>query len=231
LTFSDEFDGNRLGLTRWRPNWLGTSDAGVTKPVNSSERSCYNPSQVHVGNGSLSLTAVQRACTAGNGQTYGYASGLVQSRQDFTYTYGFAEARMYLTPNGDPDKGAVGGCGPNWPAFWVNGAGPTVGEIDVMECLGDNVRWTFHWDDYNRSATGLPPGWEGTMPATAAGWHTFGVNWQPGSLYYYYDGVLVGHHTEGVPSDPHYLVANLGISGDQIATPQTVKVDYIRVWK
>ena len=69
------------------------------------------------------------------------------------------------------------------------------------------------------------------MPATADGWHTFGVNWQPGSLDFYYDGVHVGHHTDGVDGDPHYLIASLAISGSQIATPQTVKVDYIRVWQ
>jgi beta-glucanase (GH16 family) len=231
LAFSDEFNGSGLDLAKWRPNWLGGSDTGVTKPVNSSELSCYDPAQARVGSGSLSLTAEPRACTTGNGKAYRYASGLVQSSHDFTYTYGFAEARMYLPPNADPGNGAVGACGPNWPAFWVNGSGATVGEIDVMECLGDNTRWSYHWDNYDRSATALPPGWAGTMPTTADGWHTFGVNWQPGSLDFYYDGVNVGRHTEGVPSDPHYLIANLGVSGSQIEAPQTVRVDYIRVWQ
>jgi len=231
LVFDDEFDGDSLDLGKWRPNWLSSSDAGITKPVNSSELSCYDPREVSVSAGALSLRTEQRPCTAGNGVTYAYSSGLVESRHDFTYTYGYAEARMYLPANSDASKGTVGGCGPNWPAFWVNGYASTVGEIDVMECLGDDTQWTYHWDGYNRSATAIPQGWAGSMPASTDGWHTFGVNWQPGLLEFFYDGKLAGRQTVGVPSDPHYLIANLAVSGSRIAAPQTVKVDYIRVWK
>ena len=113
----------------------------------------------------------------------------------------------------------------------MNGAGPTVGEIDVMECLGDNTRWSYHWDDYNRSASTLPPAWAGTMPTTADGWHTLGstgsrVRWTTTTT-----ASASGTTPDGVTGDPHYLIVNLAISGNQIATPQTVKVDYIRVWQ
>ena len=48
---------------------------------------------------------------------------------------------------------------------------------------------------------------------------------------FYYDGVEVGIHESGVTSKPHYLVVALAISGAAAATPQTMQVDYIRVWK
>ena len=230
LAFQDEFAGDTLDVSKWRPNWLAGSDEGTTKPVNSAEVTCYDPDQVNVSDGALNLTAEKRSCQAMDETSYEYASGLVQSRHDFTYTYGYAEARMYLVPNADPTKGHVGSCGPNWPAFWVNGFGSSVGEIDVMECLGDDTAWTFHWDGYRQKATSTPAGWHNALPAGENGWHTFGVNWQPGLLEFYYDGIMVGRQTESVPSDPHYLIANLGISGSHITVPQTLKIDYIRVW-
>ena len=80
LVFSDEFDGTTLDLSKWQPNWLGASNASVTKPINSAELSCYDPAQVSESGGYLSLTAAARPCTAANGVTYKYASGLVESR-------------------------------------------------------------------------------------------------------------------------------------------------------
>jgi beta-glucanase (GH16 family) len=227
--FADEFNGTKLDLTRWRPNWLGADDGATTAPVNDAESSCYDPRQVAVGGGSLQLTAVARRCTAG-GRTYQYASGLIQSRHDFTFTYGYAEARILLPRNKDSSKGAVGSCAPNWAAFWLNGLeGDPIGEIDVMECLGNDIKWHYHWDDYDRSATSQPMAWDNGMPPGE--WHTFGVNWSPGRLDFYYDGSLVGRHRVGVTSDPHYLVVNLAVSDPHITTPQTMRIDYLRVWR
>ena len=68
------------------------------------------------------------------------------------------------------------------------------------------------------------------MPGTG-GWHTFGVDWPPGRLVFSYDGVPVGTQTEGVTDTPHYVVAGLAVSGSAVATPQTVQIDDVRVWK
>ncbi|UMG92279.1 hypothetical protein [Nocardioides sp. TF02-7] len=45
LVFRDEFDGTRLDLDKWRPNWLAGSDRAVTKPVNDAELSAYAPAR------------------------------------------------------------------------------------------------------------------------------------------------------------------------------------------
>ena len=29
----------------------------------------------------------------------------------------------------------------------------------------------------------------------------------------------------------HYLILNLGVSGSAVTVPQTMQVDYVRVWK
>ena len=230
LVFSDEFTGTRLDLDTWRPNWLAGSDHEITKPVNSAELAAYDPRQVRVRNGSLRLRAVARRTTDNRGRTYPYASGLVQSHADRRFRYGYVEARIFLRANSDPTLGRVGSCGPNWPAFWLNGDDhPEDGEIDIMECLSDDdVAWHYHWS--GGSAGGHPSPWSGRMPG-GGGWHTFGVDWEPGRLRFYYDGRQVGTHTTGVTGSPHYLILNNGISDPAVQVPSTLRVDYVRVWR
>lgn len=230
LVFRDEFRGSRLDRGTWRPNWLAGSDREITKPVNDAELAAYDPRQVRVAKGSLRLRAVERDTTDNRGATYRYASGLVQSRHDYQFRYGYAEARIFLKANTDPSLGHVGSCGPNWPAFWLNGENhPEDGEIDVMECLSDDdVSWHYHWA--GGSDGGYPDDWDGSMPG-GGGWHTFGVNWERGRLTFYYDGRKVGTQTRGVTGSPHYLILNNAISGSAIKVPSTLRVDYVRVWK
>jgi hypothetical protein len=218
LLFDDEFNGPALDLSKWQPNWLGENNATITKPIHSLELSCYDPSQVsQPGDGYLHLTAVARTCRADNGITYNYASGLVEARPYFTFTYGYLEARMWLPANDGQTA--------NWPAFWADGTGswPTTGELDVMEGLHGSDCFHFH-------SPGGAPGGCAALDAPA-GWHTFGARWAPGSVTFFYDGQEVGEITDGVTDAPMYPIVNLGVGGQGGApfVPSTVLVDWVRI--
>lgn len=212
LKFDDEF--NTMNLSHWQPNWLGSSDTAITKPVNSGEVECIDPAQSSVGGGVLTITAVQRSCDG-----YNFASGLLETNGPFNFTYGYMEARMYLPSNG---SGGIA----DWPAFWADGASwPTDGEIDVMEGLDGSACWHFHY------GTSSSPQQVGTcVPGDYSGWHTYGADWEPGSITWYYDGHQVGQTTSGVTSQPMYLIVNLALKA-QAAVPASMHVDYIRVWQ
>jgi beta-glucanase (GH16 family) len=238
LVWHDEFDGSSLDLSKWRPNWFGSTDTAVTVAVNVLEVSCYDPAQVSVSGGNLELTAVattNAACKKKDGSQASYASGLVMSDGRYNFTYGFVEARMWLPPGtGTPE---------NWAAFWVNGqVWPEDGEIDVMETLGggSDTRWTYHYDSdtgagtTHSQITGTP-----NNMISGAGWHVFGANWQPDEITFYYDGKSMGSVASSdlaggakTTSSPHYFIVNHGLNGNYaVKVPSTLKIDYVRHWQ
>jgi len=79
-----------------------------------------------------------------------------------------------------------------------------------------------------------PSGGPGGCASSGPGWHTFGADWQPGSVTYYYDGVAVGTISQGITSAPMYLIIDLtdgpGIGGQTIV-PATMQVAYVRAWR
>ncbi len=218
--FDDEFGGTSLDVTKWQPNWLGGSNSTITPPINGAEASCYDPKQVtEPGDGLLHLAAAARSCTASNGKTYAYASGLVNTHSHFTFTAGHLEARVWL----DGANGTIY----NWPAVWTDGTGtwPSTGESDVMEGLSGQACFHYH------SPSGGPGG---CVAGNFTGWHTFGETVQVTSstttlVTYYYDGVKVGSET-GVNA-PHYIILNLGVGGygGPLTAPSSMLVDYLRV--
>jgi beta-glucanase (GH16 family) len=236
LVFSDEFEGTSLDLTKWHPNWFGSDDTAISRPIHDSEAGCYDPAQVFVGNGRLyflAVTADQPECIKKDGTRADYKSGMIMSNGRYQFTYGFIEARISLPPGAGTPQ--------NWPAFWINGQNwPEDGEIDIMESLGGGVstRWTYHYDadpgpgeDHREYSPG------GNM-IEESGWHVFGAYWQPHRITFYYDGVMVGRVTSNdlqggalIASSPHYIILNLALNGDYpIDVPSVMAVDYVRHW-
>ncbi|HSX52886.1 MAG TPA: family 16 glycosylhydrolase [Patescibacteria group bacterium] len=231
MKFSDEFNGTSLDLSKWRPNWChwsGCTDTQISKAVNDAhEASCYDPAQVtEKGTGYLSLQAVARSCTPPDyAHTYDYASGLVESANHYTFTYGYMEARIWTPPPGSTTP-------QNWNSFWTVGSGtwPTTGEIDVMESLGGQYCYHTHF-----GTTAAPQQAGGCASTSISGWHTFGANWQPTAVTFYYDGVQVGQVTgSAVPASPQFLVGQYALSAaisPPITVPSNMLIDYIRVWQ
>ena len=228
LSFDDEFDGTSLNTAKWSAGWLAS---GITGPVNSTEEECYDPAQVTESDGSLNLALITKSESCGIADPV-YASGMVNTSGKFSYTYGFLQARVWLPAvTGEPAKIA------NWPAVWTDGQNwPTDGEDDIVEGINGRACAHFH--------SGVSPGGiaaaHGTAEVSAVsgcvdetltgGWHTFGADWEPGSVTYYYDGKDVGSVTSGVTSAPMFLILNYA-AGPPYQSPSTMKVDYVRVWQ
>ncbi len=214
--FADEFASGKLDTTKWSVGWLAS---GVTKPVNSAEVCCYAPECVTVSGSNLRLHLINKAQKANDGKTYPYSSGLVHTAGKHEFTYGAFEARVF-----SPGHGSIY----NWPAFWMDGhSWPLDGEIDIFEGLSGSAAWHFHFQD----SSGHPAQDGGDVHGDYSGWHVYGAHWAAGQIHYYYDGHLVGSVVgPQVTSKPMFLILNYGASGHPLV-PNSMQVDYVRVWK
>jgi beta-glucanase (GH16 family) len=219
LVFDSEFNGSSLDTYQWSTGVDGAP--GITNGYDAAiEQECYDPAQVNVSGGTLNLTAITKTeyCPPYGG-TEAYTSGSVTTYGHFSYTYGYAEARIWL-----PGTSSL----VDWPAFWELGKlyDVSAGEIDILESLEGEACATFHNSIASPSfcSTGV----------YASGWHTFAADWEPGYINFYFDGTNVLSVNSGITSSPMYLVLDLALSSKITSpdtTPATMKVDYVRVWQ
>jgi beta-glucanase (GH16 family) len=217
IAFDDEFNTSSLDTSLWSVGWFGS---GITRAVNGLEDACYDPANVSQSGGELDLALAKK--TESCGGTQPYAGALVSTNHRFSFTYGFVEVRAWLAGSGSTVY--------DWPQIWTDGQSwPQNGEIDLLEGLGGSA--CYHWH-------GPPSGvGYGSCPGGpfAGGWHTFGVDWEPGIVTYYYDGRNVGsvaNVTSLITSNPMYLILTSSTSGSSVVqAPVTERFDYVRVWQ
>lgn len=166
-----------------------------------------------------------------------YTSGLLTTQFSFSQKYGYFEIRAKM-PVG---KGL-------WPAFWllpIDKSWPP--EIDVMEAFGGkndkgeggatSIHYATHAKDKSKSCGS----WYDTKTDITKDFHTYGVNWQPDGITYYFDGVpYVSCNPNTEANQPFYMLVNLAVGGDgswpgvpdaSNVWPARMYVDYIRAYQ
>ncbi len=200
------------------------------------------PENVTVQNGFLLITAQKEDFNGAQ-----FTSARLQTKGKIQQRYGRFEARIRL-PFG---KGM-------WPAFWLLGDDsdgsiwPQIGEIDIMENVGDaptEIFGTVHGPGYSRGES-ISKKYTLENDRVDTGFHIYGVEWGPNYINYYIDDVLyyqitpedVDEETNGegewVFNDrPFYIILNLAVGGnlpgapnEDTVFPQTMVVDYVRVY-
>jgi hypothetical protein len=224
LKLNEEFSSSGLNTSLWTPGW---QHGGISA---ESER-CLSSALVNQpGDGYLHLWLHKETNTC-EGTHSEYTGSLVESNPNdgvsghtgFQYSYGYVEWRAYVV--GTEEKCSLGGCIPDWPALWsLPGNHET--EIDTMEGLNGEACYHFH-----------PPfpGGTGGCAGNRPGWNTYGVNWEPGLVTFYYDGTQVGQVTSSkINSTPQYVVMDMTAPcscGGKLVVPDELDIDYVRVWQ
>ena len=217
LVFDDEFSDPNLNTARW----ITSLPWGHT---NHTEQQYYEASALSQSDGVLTITASKRAS---HGKPY--TSGAISSK-DFRFAYGYAEIRAQV-PAGDG----------LWSAFWLLARSRTGNEeADIMELLGSDPSKGYavlHYGTMTNKGK-----WLGTYRQSdfSNGFHTFALDWQPGSMTWYVDGVKRYEVTRDVPSNAMVIIANLTVGGPDSWSgapdrytpfPSQYKIDYIRVYQ
>ena len=253
LVWSDEFTNTTTGNAM--PNsavWTyetGNSGFGNNELENfcaagSSSAPCNaaNPNAYEDTSGMLHIVARQPSAGV-------YTSARMKTEGLFSFQYGRLEARAQV-PEGQGF----------WPAIWLLGnnintiSWPACGEQDMVERIdaATNPDWnagSVHGTGFT-GATGLGTNYYFPAGETAAGWHTYGMIWKPGSVAYYVDdpanvyatytpSSLNGLSGAVWPFDagPSFLIMNVSVGGSwpgppdaSTVFPSEMVVDYVRIY-
>lgn len=229
LIWNDEFNGTKLNTSKW--SYEVNGDGGGN---NELQFYTANSSNSNVENGMLVICAQKE-----NYQGKQYTSARLRTIFKGDWKYGRFEIRAKL-PYG---KGL-------WPAIWmmptdnVYGSWPKSGEIDIMECLGDDtwkVFGTIHFAD--AYGNHLQSGGSYSLPSDstsfAGKFSVFAVEWDSASIQWYVDSMRYYSVTKSIPFDQRfYLILNVAVGGNWPGNPneftifpQVMAVDYVRVYQ
>ena len=238
LVMQDEFDTDGVPNKAIWGYDIGNGNSNTGGGWGNNELQYYTnrTENVKVENGYLLITAQKEAYKGSS-----YTSARLLTKGLFEQTYGRFEARIKL-PYG---QGI-------WPAFWLLGANsdevtwPQCGEIDIMEYRGQEptkVLGTVHGPGYS-GGTAITKSYSLLNDRFDTGFHIFGIEWGPDYINYYVDNVLYNQITpsnvkgEWVFDHPFYIIINLAVGGNFVGAPnsetvfpQTMLVDYVRVYK
>lgn len=242
LLWSDEFDGaagTPIDTTYWTAE-IGGHGWG------NNEREYYTDRVENAsmdGQGNLAIVAREEnpgdyTCHYG---TCEYTSARLITRGKFEFTYGRVEARIRI-----PFGQGI------WPAFWMLGANfgtvgwPLSGEIDILENIGrepNTLHGTVHGPGYS-GGEGI--GGSITLDTPLADdFHIYAIEWDPEVIRWYLDGELFFMLTpddlggdDWVFDHDFFLLLNIAVGGnwpgfpdDTTTFPQTMLVDYVRVYQ
>lgn len=247
LVWNDEFDDNVVDPAKWTYD-LGDGTVVGNPGWGNNELEYYtnDAKNVKEQDGKLIITARKEAM---GGKPY--TSTRIKTNGLYSKMYGKFEIRA-KAPTG---KGL-------WPAIWmlpenyVYGNWAASGELDIMEGWGSRpnvVAGTIHygsqWPDnvYSGKEYVLPGG------STIEEFHTYSIEWEPGEIRWYVDGVLFSTKNDwyskssGQPAINAYpapfnqkfhLLMNLAVGGnfdgnptEETVFPSSMEIDYVRIYE
>lgn len=253
LVWADEFDGTEVDTTKWELQ-LGDGCPDLCGWGNGEFQS-YRPENATVADGILTITArqdiVEGDTTIVDGDTTiveadtSYTSARLRTLGKGDWTYGRFEIRAKL-PTG---QGI-------WPAIWLlfsedtYGGWAASGEIDIMEAIGSEpgeVFGTLHYGGVAPDNVFSSEEFQLNFATFDEDYYVFALEWEEGEIRWYVNNVLYRTETEWFSTNGEYpapfdhafhMILNVAVGGNlpgapdaTTSFPQTMEVDYVRVYE
>lgn len=239
LSFEDNFD--RLDKSIWKTEF----DNGNRTIWSNKELQWYKDDNVIVENGILKLIAKEETVFGKdpeNENNFNFTSGMICNSKSPLQAYGKWEMKVRF-----PFKYGF------WPAFFlVPKQIPTLPEIDIFEYFGmekNKIYTTHHWGlDYPNYPGGkyeskTEPFYyqkskeiEGSFSNK---WMVWSFECYPNYMVWKLDGEIVNYSSEGIPTAPLYLIANVAVKDfktkdtgiEKNNLPYIMEIDYVKIYK
>ncbi len=227
LVWNDEFNGTSVDLSKWEYEVNG--DGGGN---NELQYYTASPSNSFVQDGKLTIRALKESYLGKR-----YTSARMRTRNKGDWKYGRIEVRAKV-PYG---RGM-------WPAIWMlptdweYGGWPMSGEIDIMECLGQDpwtIYGTIHFGQSVAAHQQMGGKYTRSGESFAGDFHVYATEWDSTSIQWYVDGIKYFTAVKSSPFDKRFhLLLNVAVGGNWpgspdefTAFPQTMTVEYVRVYQ
>ncbi len=227
IVWEDDFNGAALDPLEWSETVQGWNW--------NKEYQAFIRENVAVQNGCLILRAKREHWEGPSNRvddpdlrvSREYTSGEVYTKR--SWTFGRFEARIRAAGN----QGVLS-------AVWLTTLDKDwLPEIDMVEILGHDPHTAYFTNHYN---TPVDRQMSGNSHVSAddfsAGFHIFAIEWEPGIIRWYVDGVKRAESVVGVPDEPFILRLSLPIGpdwegnpGPDSVFPQRMLIDWVRVYK
>jgi len=223
--------------------WAAVDGGWIDKP--NADQICNLASAVSVSGGVLTLTARRQTVVCKGGIDYGpakreWTGGSIYAKS-FNFLYGSIEARVKSAGYGvhaGPLWMMGSGCQPIMyqHSNWCNHTWPNPNnEIDIAEMKPASGGLTTVYQNFFGDSAKWHDG-SGKTTDVSKNWHVYRLDWSPSSLVFSIDGVATTKFTTEIPYRPMFPIISTefedGSGGrpDPAAFPQTIQVDYVRVW-
>ena len=219
LTFSDEFNGDRLDTSKWLTNFYwGEKLLKDRYSVESDLHAYTEKDNFELRNSVLKIyTRPQRLSgkvwTADKGFTnkeFSYTSGIINSGDIFRQKYGLFSAKIKL---GNPEARS---------AFWML-ADKITPHIDICRTSKGKVWVDLFMNKSKHSRTSIGSRY-------ANDFFIYTLEWTPGSLIWKINNTKVFVQTAEVPQDPMYVLLSGGLE-KPINGMTSMEIDWVRVYK
>jgi hypothetical protein len=219
LTFSDEFDGEKLDTKKWLTNYYWGEKLLKDRYSVESDLQAYTEKEnFEIRNSILRITTKPQRITGkvwstANGfstKEFSYTSGLINSGASFRQKYGVFTAKIKL---GDPNAKS---------AFWML-ADKITPHLDICRTSGGKV-----WFDYFSN--------RGNISKTSIGsrysndYFIYTLEWTADKLVWKINDTIVFTQSTDVPQEPMYVLLSGGLD-KPINGITSMEIDWIRVYK
>jgi hypothetical protein len=219
LTFSDEFDSEKLDSSKWLTNYYwGEKLLKDRYSVESDLQAYTEKDNFEIRNSILKITTkpqkiAGKVWSATNGFTekeFSYSSGLINSGNSFRQKYGVFTAKIKLGNQGARS------------AVWML-ADKITPHLDICRTSGGKV-----WFDYfspngatSRSSLGS---------RYAGDYFIYTLEWTADKLVWKINGIQVFSLTSDVPQDPMYILLAGGVD-KPVNGITSMEIDWVRVYR
>jgi hypothetical protein len=219
LTFSDEFDGDKLDAKKWLTNYYWGEKLLKDRYSVESDLQAYTEKEnFEIRNSILRITTKPQRITGkvwstANGfsiKEFSYTSGLINSGASFRQKYGVFTAKIKL---GDPNAKS---------AFWML-ADKITPHLDVCRTSGGKVWFDYFSAKGNKSKTSIGSRYSND-------YFIYTLEWTSDKLVWKINDTVVFSQTADVPQEPMYVLLSGGLD-KPINGITSMEIDWIRVYK